>query len=315
MTSCRFLLASGLLLAATLLRADEGREGAGRATGTQAQALPEYRRPELVALTWGQLTKSDSGRAKPIAWRPDGSLLDENEVDWICNDLVAWEFPWRTANRNLRPLALVFRIDERAKSPQTLMGSIQIRDQLLSSGSAVPSTRHFLAQTYLTPNRAQLAAWPDEIDVQIKVPVGEPEIVKSFDRLPEGELQIAEGVRWYIDKSRGRSIVRGERKSGFPAAIFEVDEKRADPLSTISYEVRLKDGKILRDEYGTSIDDVGAVMIYVSQGLDESNPIVSGEFKRLRYRLERYEKLPKHLELKPPEVKPAAPGAPVFRAP
>jgi hypothetical protein len=307
MTSLRFVVASGLLLAATSLRADEP-------TSAKAPAQAEYRRPELVAMTWQSWLKTNVPERKPVVWRPDGSLLDTEEIDWLCNDLSPSSFPWRSSSGQLRPLVLVFRIDERAKVQQSLRGSVLSGDQVRGSGYPVPSTKSFLAQTILVPTRAELAAWPEDIDVEIKVPVGEPEIMKSFDGVPQGELKLAEGVRWYVDPNRGQRVQSGKRVPGAPAAVFEIDERQADPLSTISCAVRLKNGTLLRDESTMVVDDgLASTTTRVSAPLEESNPIVKVEFKRLRYRLERYEKLPTHLDLKPPEAARDVPDVPVLR--
>jgi hypothetical protein len=290
----------GLLLAVAFLRAED----------PKLPAQAEYRRPELVAMTWQSWTKTTVPERKPVVWRPDGSLLDADEVDWLCNDLQSSATLFRPQNGQVRPLVLVFRIDERAKLPQSLQGGVKIREQFPRMGFAMPSTKHFLAQMILVPTRGQLGAWPPEIDVEIKVPVGEPEVVKSFDQLPKGELKIADGVRWSIDPTQGARTVNGKRTAGAPAAVFEIDEKFADPLSTYSCVVRLKNGQQLRSQSMMTMDDGSGLLTTtnVSAPLDPSNPIVSGEFIRIRHRLERYEKLPTRLDLKPEDPKPALPA-------
>ena len=305
MTALRTIVASMLLLGTPILRADEP-------ASAKAPAQTEYRRPELVAMTWQGWGKTTVPDQKRLAWRPDGSLLDAEEINWICKDVSA-SLPWRSSGGQLRPLILAFRIDERSKVPQNLEGSLLIGGQVCGSAFELrSSTKSYLAPMVLLPNPPQLAAWPEEVDVQIKVPVGEPEIVKSIDGAPQGEIKIADGVRWYIDPTRDDRDGNGNRLTTGPAAVFERDHKLADPLSRIECEVHLKNGGQLSGIFSRGIDDgVTRTTTNVSAKIEESNPIVKVEFTRLRYRLERYEKLPTHLDLKPedPNAKPAAPAA------
>jgi hypothetical protein len=296
MTSLRTIVASMVLLTAPVLRADEP-------ASTKGPAQADYRRPELVAMTWQGWAKTNVSERKPVAWRPDGTLLDNEEIDWICGDVSAAS-SWRPSTGLLRPLIVVFRIDERAKVPQNLEGRLLIGGQVCGSGFALrSSTKSYLAPTVLLPNPPQLAAWPEEVDVEIKVPVGEPEIVKSIDGAPQGEIRIADGVRWYVDPNRDDRDRNGKRLTAGPAAVFEIDHKLADPLSRIECEVYLKNGRTLSGIFSRGIDDgVIHTTTNVSAVIEESNPIAKVEFTRLRHRLERYEKLPTHLNLKPPEA-------------
>lgn len=281
--------------------------------GSGKPAPAEYRRPELVALTWQQSTKAGAETKIGPVWRPDGSLLDDAEVEWLRKDLKTLSGFSRGSGNELRPLVMVFRIDERAKSTQSLMGSVAVNGQFRPCGTTFNSTPSFLAKTVIIPNRGDLAAWPAEVDIEIKAPVGEPELVKFFNEPPAGHFQVDEGVRWYVDRIRGIRTDNGRRQSGFPAAVFEIDARQADPLCSYFASVRLKDGQSLREDYVTMADAEGTVTVRVSQVLDEKNPVASAEFTRRRHRLERYEKLPTRLDLKPPENIPDVPAVPAFR--
>ena len=123
---------------------------------------------------------------------------------------------------------------------------------------------------------------------------------------------LGDGVRWYVDATRGIRFRDGKREMGLPAAVLEIDRKIADPLSVISAVVWTKDGRGLSEDYATV--DGAKVEIRASRPLASSNPIVRGEFHRHRYRLERFEKVPVRLDLKPQDPKPVAPAIPNFKA-
>src|SRR5436190_10668594 len=142
MTSLPFIVASRLLLAAAFLRADE------------PQTRLAYRRPELAAIAWQDSTKPDSDRPYNSVWRPDGSLIEGEELDWLRNDLRTFNSHYWDTKTQLRPLVFVFRIDERAKSPQILMGGVIVDGKTRLSGSGRHSTSNFLAKTAVAPDRS-----------------------------------------------------------------------------------------------------------------------------------------------------------------
>jgi hypothetical protein len=77
--------------------------------------------------------------------------------------------------------------------------------------------------------------------------------------------------------------------------------------ATYSSTLRLRNGRLLSEDHEWPIDAAGTVTIRVSQALDEKNPITIGELVRRRFRLERYEKIPTRLDLKPEDPKPMPP--------
>jgi hypothetical protein len=107
--------------------------GSVLASAVQAHAadLPaEYRRPELVAIAW----QGTGERNVQPAWRPDGTMLDQDETTWLQRDLSGFNFnPVDLETRN-HPLILIFRIDERAKAPQFLTVYYRKDDRLVISG-------------------------------------------------------------------------------------------------------------------------------------------------------------------------------------
>ena len=65
-------------------------------------------------------------------------------------------------------------------------------------------------------------------------------------------------------------------------------------------DIRLKNGDPLRERFRQLRGDLPLPdEVKVSHTIPEKNPIAGLEFRRLRHRMERYEKIPTHLELKP----------------
>ncbi len=114
MTAFRLVLVSSLVLAATILRGDE----------PKPEIKSEYRRPELLAIAWQQSNREEPDDPNTPVWHPDGRLIEKNDVEWLRDDVRRFSCHWWETTTELRPLVLVFRIDGRAKSAQTLWGRV-----------------------------------------------------------------------------------------------------------------------------------------------------------------------------------------------
>jgi hypothetical protein len=264
-----------------------------------AQPAAEYRRPELVAITWFPSARGGSTPRSQRVWRPDGTELDAEEVAWLYTELGGLDASWRPKN-SLRPLILIFRIDDRANASQRLQSSMRRDHVVETSGSGYFSSKHFLAKSTLSPARSQLAEWPGDMDVEVRVPTAEPELVKRIEKAPPQSVEVAPGVRWYLDNAAGQPDM--------PAAVFEVDRNFAEPLHDYSATVLLKDGTPLRGNTVSYLEEIGGRRIetHASQPVNSANPIATIEFWRLKHRMERYEKVPVRLDLLPKEEGPVA---------
>lgn len=265
--------------------------------------LGDYRRPELVALAWD--TTEGDRKALPTAWRPDGSLLSVAEVKQLADDIEGFTVDHWKQRRGRRPLLLVFRLDDRIQRQQTIMCGVRQEDgREMALGSARNSTKGFLAASSIEPDTRTRFDWPERLTIEARVPVDEPILIKEVETPGFDRVVIDRGVRWYIDLTHGVRTVGGRRQSGFPAAVLEKDRRVADPLASIWSQATTEDGKPLREDGATFADSAGAVEIRFSDPVDDNNPVQTVKFFKRNYRIETYEGLPTHLELKPKEEPP-----------
>jgi hypothetical protein len=302
----------------TILLAGLVSAAAGMIASSAAAAEPradEYRRPELVAICWQHAEEGRFQEVQP-AWRPDGTMLDETEAKWLHKELGSFDLQRIDPDVKHLPLVLIFRIDERARSPQSLIVSYRRDGKSTPCGAGQDSQKSFLAHSTLSPRKTDMSQWGPEVDFEVKVPIGEPELLKRIEPIPAERIDLDKGVSWYVDPQRGRSrVVNNALKSvegkpigravlGVPATVLDVSYADADPLCVYAADVRLKNGESLQSQYVTVYGDPPKHhMIRVSRPIEESNPVASAEFRRTRHRMELYEKIPTHLELKPKEIK------------
>lgn len=276
----------------------------GTKSGPKRPPQPgDYRRPELLAIAWD--TTEGDRKALPTAWRPDGSLLSEAEVKQLSDEIGGFTVEHWKVSRGRRPLALVFRLDDRIQREQAIMCSVRLKDgSEMPLASARNSTKKFLAASSIEPDTHRHFEWPERLTIEARVPVDEPTLIKEVESPGLERVVVDRGVRWYVDLSRGIQTVGDRLQSGFPAAVLEIDRRLADPLASVWDQITTKDGKSLRGYGGTFTDSAGAVEIRFSDPIDENNPIQTVKFFKRNYRIETYEGLPTHLELKPKEEPP-----------
>jgi len=286
-------------------------EAAAAKSAVPRKAQPgDYRRPELIALAW---ERTEIDPHFPLsAWRPDGSQLSEDEARRLAIEVDGFKFPhWKVRDR-LRPLVLMFRLDDRIRSEQTVMCSVRLPGAHgVEMGSGANTSRGVPAKSTIELSATRYATWPelDEIEVEARVRVAEPEVIKTLRGERRGPVIVAPGIRWFVDPQRGVKTVGGVRQSGFPAAVLEIDRKVADPLMTIRPEISTRRGKRWREDYATMADSAGTVEIRVSEPLDPENPIEELTFTRYDDRIEKY-KVRIRMDLKPKDDPPPPPRVP-----
>ncbi|OAI52402.1 hypothetical protein AYO47_06195 [Planctomyces sp. SCGC AG-212-M04] len=264
----------------------------------------EYRRPEIVAIAWA-LTNEERADAqlnpgRYQAWRPDGTMIDGDELKWLSSELSGLTLDEWSSPGRLSPLLLVFRIDERARSPQSINCELRVGGRMITAGGSTRiSSRNLLTKSSIVPMVESLPEWPEDVDVLARVQTREALVLKTIEGTPEHPVQIAPGVRWFIDPSRGMQDDGRKRTPGLPAAVLEIDRKVADRMAPVSARVTTKDGKPLGEGYVTMADADGTVEIRVSRPLTADNPIASTTFVQTFYRTEVYDHIPIKLELKP----------------
>ena len=152
------------------------------------------------------------------------------------------------------------------------------------------SSRNFLSKTGVTAPTSQLAEWPAEVDVEVRVPVAEPESFKRIEKLPTEPSELDRGVKWYVDPAGGAEFrLRGDDPLPGPAFIFQIDRAQSDPLVEFTYQFRMKD-KSVRMRTSTNTRS-GGMETSIKQIVSNDPSIMWIEFYKQRYRTERYEKV------------------------
>jgi hypothetical protein len=117
------------------------------------------------------------------------------------------------------------------------------------------SGRTFLAKSEVTMPTFLVAEWPAEVDVEVRVPVAEPEMLKRIEMLPADPIELARGVQWFVDLAGGDGFRRKRSDDDLlngPAFILQVDRAEADPLVDYTYDFRLKDKDFRMRTFGGS---------------------------------------------------------------
>lgn len=250
----------------------------------------EYRRPFLVALSWQHADRAKADDVQP-AWRPDGKQIDADEAHWLHKEVRRFDSQRYVPGFLQRPLILIFQVDELTKSPQRLKVAVIADGKRFDQSASGDSGRTFLSKSAVMPTISQLAAWPKEVDVEVRVPVAEPELVKRIETLPHDPIRLDRGVKWYVDPAGGAEFrSRGlEEQMPGPAFIFQIDRAEADPQVEYTYQFRLKDRDF--QMRGFSVRSPDGKEIDVQQIVSKDTSIQWVEFYRQRYRIERYEKV------------------------
>ncbi len=162
-----------------------GSLGLDRAAAKEPSALvdpptnapPATVTPELIAVTWQQVPESKNNRYEQPVWRPDGKRLTDAEVNALLDQVKSFQTHWWNTEETLRPLVLVYR---RPPGIHTgLMTSIVIPDgRRKGTGTWQYSLANGLAKSACCPQRADLKSWPAKVDLEVKVPLEDPQIFK-----------------------------------------------------------------------------------------------------------------------------------------
>jgi hypothetical protein len=290
----RRTLLKDLLSAATagvLLSADHlpGAEPAKATPQPAPAADSEFRRPELLAIFWlGDQVRGKKAPPPEFAWRLDGSLLSRDEIARLEEQTRGFGVPYFNPAQHLRPLVLVLRIDERAKWKQSVQAMVVGPRGRCRGGSYGDSNDDHLAISCVGPFKNELAAWPEHIDIELRTQVAEPEMILRLDEMPKGKIQVDKGVQWSIDPKLG---IRRDDTRGFPAAVTWWSTDR-NPLNDYDQLMTLKNGQQLKRQ-----------MVHpdyeISEVIEPDNPIVSAEFWRRRFRMDRIDRIPTFLERMP----------------
>lgn len=254
--------------------------------------------PELVALTWQYRRQASRKRVRQPVWRPDGTRLTVEETDSLLDSVESFQMHWWQPEQ-LTPLVLVFRRGGKIKTG--LSPAIVLADgRKLWCGTWGPLSAKGWTTSACAPLSRNLAKWPELIDIAVRVPVEEPQIVKTAHPIPDQPIEVASGVRWYIDRERGMDRRGANRQVRLPAAVFEVENESPDSL--VSYEARawLRDKEApLRGSYVTIFEPRPGVRatLRVSEPLDDLNVVEKAEFTRQEFKIQQFNRIKLRLDL------------------
>ena len=114
-------------------------------------------------------------------------------------------------------------------------------------------------------------------------------MILRLDEMPKGKIDVDKGVQWSIEPTLG---IQRDGTRGLPAAVIWWNRVERNPLNDYEPLVTLKNGKQLNRRLVHPDYEISDV-------IEADNPIVSVEFWRRRYRLDRYEKVPTQLARMP----------------
>jgi hypothetical protein len=254
----------------------------------EANGVPD---PELIALTWQYIRQFSGKRIKQPVWRPDGTRLTDAETNELLDQLTSFQNHWWQPEQ-LQPLIFVFRRETPIKSGLSV-AIVRADGHRLWGGTWEPFRANGLAKSACAPQIRELPKWPEAIDLDVQVPLEDPQVIKTIDEVPDGAVEVAPGVRWYIDHDRGIEFKPGgEQRAHLTAAVLELEYEKTDDLVSYRATVWLRDKKDpLSEAYGTKIGSRPGVFtsIRVSKPLDDVAAIERVEFTRQRFKILRIE--------------------------
>lgn len=269
---------------------------------SEEDAAPQPQNPELIAVTWQQIAGGNE-RIEQRVWRADGTLLDNVEVGRLLDQLHSFQTHGWNKHESLRPLVLVFRAPPKITTGNLMTAVVLGENRRLWNGSATYILQNGLARSACSPRREDLAAWPNEIDVDVKVPIDNLHVIKRLNKSPDQPVEVAPGVKWYIDPQRGADYSnRAAPRSGLTAAVLEI--KNDGPDSLVSYDAKVwlrGEEQPLSEEYVTIITPQPGVQatIRVSRPIEDVEKIERVEFSKQRFMFKRIRGVKTRLDLLP----------------
>jgi hypothetical protein len=230
-------------------------------------------------------------------------LLDEAE---------GFQTHWWNATENLRPLVFLFRCDPKIKTG--IQVGLIMKDERRQYGTWQYPNTTALSKSACSPERRALSKWPAKIDIEIKVPLENPELIKTIESITGERVEVAPGITWYVDRQRGEDRSgSGPPRGGLTAAVFETPSSITSLTNYYATVWKKGQQEPLSNDYATIIELKPGVLstIRVSRPIDGPQAIEKVEFHRQRFRRERINNIQTHLDLLPadddPDLKAPAP--------
>ena len=181
----------------------------------------------------------------------------------------------------------------------------------IGTASWMYSLPNGLTKSSCSPQRADLKSWPAKIDLDVKVPLEDPQVIKTFRSIPAGVVEVAPGVRWFTGKEAPSDEKRWHFAVPFGSSDFLAPpgeltkgllEVRNEGLeSAVLYDTKIwlrGKGQPIPEEY--QMVDGKHTVLHVTP-LGDLKSIERVEFTRQRFRFERIKGVETHLDLLPPD--------------
>lgn len=255
--------------------------------------------PELIALAWQYGSQANLKRRKQPAWRPDGTRLTDAETIALLDQIESFQTHWHQPGE-LTPLVMVFQ--RRGSIKSGLAPAVVLNGRRTQTGATWgPFNAKGFTKSACAPMRRVLAKWPETMVLDVRVPLEDPRVTKTITTIPADAVQVAPGVRWYIDPKLGIEFEDGvQKRVGLKAAVFEIENDEFDNLVDYQSTVAIRgEEQPLREVYATKIlsrPNVWAT-IRVSKPLDEVRTIEKVEFTEQRFKIKRFENIKLRLDL------------------
>jgi beta-lactamase regulating signal transducer with metallopeptidase domain len=259
--------------------------------------------PKLLYLAWQSEDLRQTNPDKAILWDRSGKELGRDE---------AREFLSRAGNIGftqtpypLTPLVLFFEVDPtiNASVSTTVITSDGTRLPLSASSRITPTNGINTAS--LGPMNAELEVWPSPVSLRLTYAIENWRIIKTVREFESLPIDVAEGVRWYLDPTRANDrdpqTGRSYHAVGKTAGILELSEAVQNGLVDYAVRVYLKGQEKPVNELGvtTLSRKDGNATIRISEAFDSADQIERVEFIRQRRAVEIVEDVPLRTELLP----------------
>jgi beta-lactamase regulating signal transducer with metallopeptidase domain len=285
-------------------------KGQAASVAPPTNAPPAAVTPELIAVTWQQVPESNDKRIEQPVWRPDGKRLTDIEANALLDQVKSFQTHWWNKEETLRPLVLVYRRPPGMHAG--LMTSLVLPNgRRMGTASWMYSLPNGLTKSSCSPQRADLKSWPAKIDLDVKVPLEDPQVIKTFRSIPAGVVEVAPGVRWFTGKEAPSDEKRWHFAVPFGSSDFLAPpgeltkgllEVRNEGLeSAVLYDTKIwlrGKGQPIPEEY-QMVDGKHTVLHGTTLG--DLKSIERVEFTRQRFRFERIKGVETHLDLLPPD--------------
>ena len=168
---------------------------------------PPTETPQVVCLAWWDVDDIDGiERPSPrAAWDVEGRTLSQRRAAEFFQQ-VSFNDPERFADDSLHPLLVVFRVDRRIAYCMVVTTVITDDGKRHFGGGSTGGTHNGFVTSTAYGSVDSMGKWPRQISLEIKYPIDNRTIVESASEIPDDPVEIAPGVRWYLDPKLAAKI-------------------------------------------------------------------------------------------------------------